>query len=160
MDRVMLREKATAWIGKYKYLLLVLLVGMGLMLIPTNSEKQEQQQTPAAAVEQPSLSEELTAILSNIQGAGRVQVLLTVKAGEQTIYQVDPNGTEREDTVIITDADRAQSGLVQQIIPPTYRGAIILCQGADSPSVRLAVMEAVSSVTGLDSSRISVLKMK
>ena len=160
MDRVMLREKATAWIGKYKYLLLVLLVGVGLMLIPSNSEKKEVQQTPAAVVTQQSLSEELTAILSKIQGAGKVQVLLTVKAGEQIIYQVDPNGTDREDTVIITDAERAQNGLIQQIIPPSYRGAIILCQGADSASVRLAVTEAVSSVTGLDSNRISVLKMK
>ena len=160
MDRVMLREKATAWIGKYKYLLLVLLVGVGLMLIPSNSDKQDDRQLTTTVATQPSLSEELTAILSKIQGAGKVQVLLTVKAGEQIIYQVDPNGTDREDTVIVTDAERAQNGLIQQVIPATYRGAIILCQGADSPSVRLAVTEAVSSVTGLDSSRISVLKMK
>ena len=160
MDRVMLREKATAWIGKYKYLLLVLLVGVGLMLIPSNSDKQDDRQPTTSVDTQPSLSEELTAILSKIQGAGKVQVLLTVKAGEQIIYQVDPNGTDREDTVIVTDAERAQNGLIQQVIPATYRGAIILCQGADSPSVRLAVTEAVSSVTGLDSSRISVLKMK
>lgn len=160
MDRVMLREKATAWISKYKYLLLVLLVGVGLMLIPSNSEKKQQQLTPATVTTEPSLSEDLTDILSKIQGAGKVQVLLTVKAGEQILYQVDPNGAEREDTVIITDAERAQNGLIQQIIPASYRGAIILCQGADSPTVRLAVTEAVSSVTGLDSSRISVLKMK
>ena len=160
MDRVMLREKATAWICKYKYLLLVLLVGVGLMLIPSNSDKQDDRQPTTSVDTQPSLSEELTAILSKIQGAGKVQVLLTVKAGEQIIYQVDPNGTDREDTVIVTDAERAQNGLIQQVIPATYRGAIILCQGADSPSVRLAVTEAVSSVTGLDSSRISVLKMK
>ena len=160
MDRVMLREKATAWIGKYKYLLLVLLVGVGLMLIPSNSDKQDERQATTSVDTQPSLSEELTAILSKIQGAGKVQVLLTVKAGEQIIYQVDPNGTDREDTVIVTDAERAQNGLIQQVIPATYRGAIILCQGADSPSVRLAITEAVSSVTGLDSSRISVLKMK
>ena len=160
MDRIMLREKATAWIGKYKYLLLVLLVGVGLMLIPSNSDKQDDRQTSNTVASQPSLSDELTAILSKIQGAGKVQVLLTVKAGEQIIYQVDSNGTDRDDTVIVTDAERAQNGLIQQVIPATYRGAIILCQGADSPSVRLAVTDAVSSVTGLDSSRISVLKMK
>lgn len=159
MDRVMLREKAMAWMSKYKYLLLVLLVGVGLMLIPSNNDKQEQKESITTLPAQPSLSEELATILSKIQGVGKVQVLLTVKAGEQIIYQVDPNGADREDTVIITDSDRAQNGLVQQVIPPTYRGAIVLCQGADSPTVRLAVMEAVSSVTGLDSSRISVLKM-
>ena len=160
MDRIMLREKATAWIGKYKYLLLVLLVGIGLMLIPSNSDNQDERQQTSTVASQPSLSEELASILSKIQGAGKVQVLLAVKAGEQIIYQVDQNGTDRDDTVIVTDAERAQNGLIQQVIPAAYRGAIILCQGADSPSVRLAVTEAVSSVTGLDSSRISVLKMK
>ena len=60
---------------------------------------------------------------------------------------------------MITDENRTQTGLVQQSIPPTYRGAIVVCQGADSPAVCLAVKEAVSKVTGLDTSQISVLKM-
>ena len=86
--------------------------------------------------------------------------MLTVKNGEQTIYQTDIPGTDRQDTVIITDEDRAQNALVQQIISPTYRGAIVLCQGAENASVCLAIKEAVSKVTGLDASQISVLKMK
>jgi stage III sporulation protein AG len=39
-------------------------------------------------------------------------------------------------------------------------GAIVLCQGADVPSVRLAIVDAVSKVTGLVANQISVLKMK
>ena len=62
--------------------------------------------------------------------------------------------------MIVSDSARAESGLVQQILPPTYQGAVILCQGADSAAVRLALIEAVSNATGLSSDRISVLKMK
>ena len=49
---------------------------------------------------------------------------------------------------------------MQQKLSPVYQGAIILCQGADSPSVRLAITQAVSKVTGLPTDRIAVLKMK
>jgi len=36
----------------------------------------------------------------------------------------------------------------------------VVCQGADRAGVRLAVVDAVKSVTGLSSDRITVLKMK
>ena len=161
MDIATLRHKATEWIGKYKFVILILLVGIGLMLIPSGTKEKEPVSSDTEhAVQQVSLAEELEGILTNIQGAGRVQVMLTVRSGEQTVYQTDTPATDRQDTVIVTDEDRAQGGLIQQIIAPTYRGAIILCQGADSASVCLAITEAVSKVTGLDSSQISVLKMK
>ena len=161
MDIGMLRQKATEWIGKYKFVILILLVGVGLMLIPTGSKEKTPDESVTEQVEQQvMLADELEEILTNIQGAGRVQVMLTMRAGEQTIYQTDTPSTDRQDTVIVTDEDRAQGGLIQQILARTYRGAIGLCQGADSASVCLAIKDAVSKVTGLDSSQISVLKMK
>ena len=161
MDIKALKEKTAQWLGKYKFLALILLVGIGLMLIPSGT-KASQQTTQNVLTVSPtvSITEELEEILSNIQGAGKVKVMLTIKSSEQTIYQTDKPSADREDTVIITDEERAQSGLIQQIISPTYRGAIVLCQGADNASVCLAIKEAVSKVTGLDSSEISVLKMK
>ena len=49
---------------------------------------------------------------------------------------------------------------MRQVNPPTYLGAIIICEGADDANIRLAVVDAVSKVTGLGANRISVLKMK
>ena len=159
------REQVMQWLGKYRYVLLVVLLGLGLMLIPTKDRKAA---TGSSTLSVPAesgstLSKELEDILSYIRGAGKVQVMLTVAKGEEIIYQTDGSTAEngnRHDTVVITDENRTQSGLVQQSIPPTYRGAIVVCQGADSPSVCLAIKEAVSKVTGLDISQISVLKMK
>ena len=62
-------------------------------------------------------------------------------------------------TVIIS-SNREESGLIQQIHPPIYQGAIILCQGADSAAVRLSIVDAVANVTGLSTDKITVLKMK
>ena len=108
------------------------------------------------------MDQELAHILSQIQGAGEVRVLLTETSGAQTVYQTDVDGAQdrHEKTVIITGADRSQAGLVQQVIPPKYMGAIVVCHGADNATVRLAIVEAVSKVTGLGADRISVLKMK
>lgn len=156
-----LRQKTTEWIVKYKFVILILLVGIGLMLIPDGKNEEKTSETVAQpSVPTQNITEELEEILANIQGAGRVQVMLTVKSGEQTVYQTDIPSSDRQDTVIITDENRTQNGLVQQVLSPVYRGAIVVCQGADSASVCLAIKEAVSKVTGLDASQISVLKMK
>lgn len=161
MDRGELMQKAGDLLRKYRWPILVLLIGVILMLLP--SAEPHDSVTPAASqAEKPGMDQELAHILSQIQGAGEVRVLLTESSGAQTVYQTDVDGTQdrHEKTVIITGADRSQAGLVQQVIPPKYMGAIVVCHGANNATVRLAIVEAVSKVTGLGADRISVLKMK
>ena len=93
--------------------------------------------------------------------------MLTVSTGEQTLYQTnndystDANGSqEKTDTVTVTDSQRNETGLIRQVNPPIYLGAVIVCEGADNPAVRLSITEAVSRITGLGTDKISVLKMK
>ena len=152
-------KKSTELLSRYRYAVLVLIVGIFLMLLPSSAGKKESAvQIPAVQEETLSVAQQLEQILSAIDGVGKVQVLLTEAEGVQTLYQYDEgSGT---DTVIITDENKAQHGLIRQVIPPTYQGAIIVCQGADSAVVRLSVVEAVANATGLSSDRISVLKMK
>ena len=148
------------WV-KYKYPILVVLVGLGLMLLPSKTEPAPER--PVQLQQEPDLELRLAAILSQIDGVGRVQVLLTEESGRETLYQTDTQtDTDRrtEDTVLVEDASRTETGLVRQTLEPKYRGAVILCQGADQPSVRLAIVEAVRCVTGLGADRISVLNMK
>lgn len=155
-------ERITELLKRYRYGLLVLLIGLGLMLLPTS----QKQQTSAAADRETgsvSAAEELEEILAQIQGVGRVKVLLTQAAGEITVYQNNTDQTAdsvREDTVLITDGSRAEQGLIRQVLPPQYRGAVIVCQGGDRATVRLNIVDAVSAVTGLTSDKITVLKMK
>lgn len=166
MDIGMIGSKLTEGIKKYRYVLLIALIGLILMLIPTKTSTTaiDETQDPAGTTQEKlSMSQELEQILSHIQGVGDVKVMLTISAGEKTVYQTDPDisgDSQRHETVIITDSERSESGLVQQINPAIYQGAIIVCQGADSAAVRLAVAEAVARVTGLGADRISVLKMK
>ena len=159
-----LKTKITKGIKQYKYAVLILILGLALMLIPGKMFSQPAQQTQAeekTVIRDPSAM--LEEILSQIQGAGKVRVLLSEAAGTRTVYQTDSDisgDSSRLDTVIVTDGDRAQNGLIQQVVPATYLGAIIVCEGGDRAEVRLAIAEAVSRYTGLGIDRISVLKMK
>ena len=130
------------------------LAGLTLMVIPVGSE--ETDPVPTVTAEE-TLESRLEAILCRIDGAGEVKVLLTEDRGGEVFYQ-----TEGEDgkTVLICGADRSESGLVRTTEAPAYRGAVVVCRGADSAAVRLAVVEAVANATGLGTDRITILKMK
>lgn len=154
---------------KYKYAVIVLLIGLVLLLLPGKQVKQtEAVKNPSTVTDQETFSEDtLSQILQSVEGAGKVKVLLSIGAGEETVYQTDTeasfngeNNDETNKTVIITDSQRSESGLIRQVNPVAYKGAIVVCQGADSPSVRLAVTQAVSKITGLGTDSICVLKMQ
>ena len=162
-------EKLRELTSKYKYAIFVLLIGLALMLIPGKQVKQQKSEASLPSIpKHENLSEDsLAQILQSIEGAGKVNVLLSIGAGEETVYQTDTEISSDGDsndnkvkTVIITDSQRSESGLIQQINPAAYKGAIVVCQGADSPSVRLAVTQAVSKITGLGTDSICVLKMQ
>jgi len=166
MDRIVPKQRINALFGKYKYPILVLLAGLGLMLLPVGQDEPAEP-VPTAVQTEPDLERRLESLLSGIEGAGQVRVLLTMDAGRETLYQTDSTAEisdsgsrSSDDTVLVEDSARVESALVRQVLEPTYRGAVVLCQGADVPSVRLAIVEAVRCVTGLGADRISVLKMK
>ena len=167
MDWTEVKQKAGEFLGKYRYAVLILLAGMVLMLMPEGKEKAESVPVTIRQEASQDLESSLANILSKIEGAGKVDVLLTEAVGQKTHYQMDEDISSgdntsdiRRETVVITGGDRAENGLVLHIDAPVYQGAIVLCQGAESASVRLAIVEAVSNATGLGSDKISVLKMK
>ncbi len=164
MDWNILKEKVTQLVSKYKYVLIVILAGVIMMSIPEMQEEEQEGSTPENKIVETSLNDDLEEILSKMDGVGKVQVLLTEADSARTVYQTDEqrgsDGSIRVETVVISDGSRGEGGLVISVTPPTYLGAIVVCQGADRPSVQLAVIQAVSNVTGISTDRITVLKMK
>ena len=146
---------------------MVLLIGIFLLCLPRQEPQTGVSPQQETVQQQTTLEQELEDVLSKLDGAGKVRVLLTESSGSETYYQQDEDRMEdeggkqiRSDTVILTDSGRGQSGLVRRVDPPVYLGAVVLCQGADSARVKLAVTEAVANATGLSTDRITVLKMK
>ena len=169
MDLASKQKNLINFLKKYRYAILVLILGIFLMNLP--EKHPPVQETPTeetvSAVPTPNLQQQLESILSQIEGAGAVKVLLTVGEGEKIYYQQDSEMNESGEntsshlvTVTTTDAEKNEYGLIHKRVPEAYRGALVLCQGADNSVVKLAVMETVSKVTGLGTDHICVIKMK
>ncbi len=153
---------------KYRFVILIILVGIILMLLPTGKKTQTEKKTAPATEEDFSLEdveEKMTDTLSHIQGVGKIRVMLTLKSGSQLHLAEDISQSDKEndtrydsETVTINRGSGNQEVIVTNQIYPTYQGAVIVCQGAEQSSVRLAIMEAVSALTGLSTDKISIVK--
>ena len=136
------------------------------MLIPSTAdddvEEPLQERETFSLVETEQRMEE---ILSRIDGAGKLQLMLTLKTGsnlqlaenKDETTDSDETRTQRE-TVTISRGSGYEDIVITQQIYPVYQGALVVCQGADKASVRLALTEAVAALTGLSSDRITVAK--
>ena len=67
-----------------------------------------------------------------------------------------PEDYSRRVETVLTDGGDREEIIVTETSYPTYRGALVVCQGGGRAEVRLAVTAAVSALTGLPSDRITV----
>ena len=167
---------AYSLVDRYKYVLIVVLVGAAFILWPQSAQDKNTTQDAPAAVQTgertpSSLEASLEDVLSQAAGVGRVQVLLTLQEGEETIYAQDVRAYQKsldgsEDTTnessvtVLSKAGGGEEPVKIKTVGPAYRGALIVCDGADSAVVRLQVTQCVSALPGLSSNQISVIKMK
>ena len=157
----------TLW-DRYKYAALVGLIGAGLLLWPSGEAK-----TPAApsaeSVSVRDLQSEMEEILGTMSGVGQVRVLLTEESDGQRELAQDteleysgqttaPEAYSRRSEAVLVDGGSGDQVVVTQRRYPSYRGALVVCQGGDRPEVKLAVTEAVAALTGLSADRITVAK--
>lgn len=153
---------------KYKYAALVVLIGVGMLLWPGGSNDGEKTSPhPPAAADQRDLETEMENILGTMQGVGQVQVMLTLESeGEKQLAQntelsyrgdsAAPEDYSRRSETVLVDDGSGDAAVVVQSRHPTYRGALVVCQGGGAPDVKLAVTEAVAALTALSADRITV----
>ena len=158
---------------KYKFVGLTVLIGVGLLLWPsgkkmTGTSSGSPAAAAPAAVEQ-DLQADMEEILGTISGVGQVKVLLTVDSdGERQLAQntelaysgstAAPEDYSRRSETVLVDGAEGDGTVVVRTVYPTYRGALVVCQGGDRAEVKLAVTEAVAALTGLSADRVTVAK--
>ena len=153
-------------LNKFKYTAIVFFIGIVLLLLPQKEATEVPIQSDESQVQNHNLEERLENLLSQMEGAGKVDVLLSYERGEVRDYQEDK--TRRQDETreefqtetVFYDTQNGDTPVCVSVSYPTYRGAVVVCQGADKASVRFNILKAVSSLTGLGSDHITVIKMK
>lgn len=150
---------------KYKFVLLVVLVGIILMLLPVSSQTKETEenksQIPQESFDLAAMEQRMEEVLGKIDGVGKLRLMLTLQNGTRLTLaedtQRDQDRTQRE-TVTLNRGSGNQEIVITNRFYPVYQGAVVVCQGADSSAVRLAITETVQALTGLPSDRIRVAK--
>ena len=127
------------------------------------------------AVAQDDLSLQLEEILQQIDGVGKVNVLITYSQTNEIVpmynqdisqkdtEETDTNGGTRKITetdtkreVIYEESSGEKKPITQSVISPKIEGAIITAQGGNDTVVKANIIQAVEAVTGLSSHKIQV----
>lgn len=135
----------------------------------SNTESEESNNT---------IVDELEDILSNINGVGKVKVMITYsetsktvpvyneESSQQDTEETDSEGGTRKITqtdtkkeVIYEENGEQKTLITRSVISPTVEGAIITAEGAGDITVKTNIIQAVSAVTGLPTHKIQVFEM-
>lgn len=126
-----------------------------------------------------SLDTRLEKILSKIEGAGQVKVLITYSQTNEVVpvYNEDKkevlteekddaggvrtiNETQNKREVIYEENNGNKNIISKSVISPKIEGAIVLAQGGDDVTVKSNIIGAVEAVTGIATHKIQVFKME
>lgn len=166
--------------------LIIVLVSINLIWGEKKENKQTERPNKKLAVQdeyesenlEDKLSSQLENILREIDGVGKVKVLITYSQTSQTIplYNEDTSqkDTEEKDTtggtrkvietdtkkdVIYQETNGNKTPITQSVISPKMEGAIVTAQGATNTNVKTNIIQAVEAVTGLATHKIQVFAM-
>lgn len=164
-------------------LLIGVLVGLLLLVIavPLPGEKKKQEKaelsdSQSKAAETGSTEEKLRKILGKISGVGAVEVFITYEDSGRVVIEKD----EAQSNELVREADSSggsrtttrtenkqetvygngeQPYVVQQLAPKV-EGVLVVAEGAGNVSVKRQIMETIKALFGLESHKISIMKME
>ena len=160
-----------------KYLFIIIIAGMVILMLPGGGDKKEKvSDTKTQSFDAVGLEVRIEEILQSGAGVGRVDVALTMKTGMEYVYAEETklNTREQRDGAdakdvnrdsdrrpsILSDGNGGETPVVVKTIYPEFLGAAVVCDGADNPKVRMYITDVISSLTGITSDKITVIKMK
>lgn len=126
------------------------------------------------------LEKRLSAILSQVAGAGRVEVMVTLESrGERivekdtpesrkSVEETDSSGGSRttdeqdwgEETVYYEDGSGGKSPYVVKELEPNIEGVLVLAEGGGSAVVKQELLEAVQALFPIEAHKIKIMKLE
>lgn len=139
----------------------MLLLLLSELLPSGNTQKTAASTVRTAAVSQyqTQLEQQLEELISQLQGAGRTTVMVTLTTGEETIYAVDTQTgdlQQQEKHVLLQDG----SALAETTYLPQVCGVAVLCEGGGDVRVAARITELLHSLLDLPANRICVEQRK
>ena len=130
-------------------------------LLPQSTKPAGTENTAAqsSAEYQAQLESRLEHLISQMSGAGKTTVMVTLETGEEAVYALDTQSGElqaQQTHVLLDDG----SALTETVCLPQVRGVAVLCDGGADIRVAARITELVSALLNLPSNRICVEQRK
>lgn len=142
---------------------LAVLLGVAAMLLILLSELFTPSEKPVSAsgtamdenTYRQQLEVQLEELISQVQGAGKTTVMITLESGEETIYALDTlsGQTQEQQTHVLLDDGTA---LAQTVCTPKVCGVAVVCEGGGDVRVASRITELVGALLDIPSNRICV----
>lgn len=150
--------------GNTKSLYIIIIIGVVFMLVSSGKEPKSDAKAPVYA----SYSDEmrLREILSKIDGAGNVWVMVTYYGTSTYDVAYEKKQTQSERNSETTKSEEAsaitKSGepLVKGEIYPKAKGVVIIAEGAGDSTVKKALTDAATAALDVAACRVCVLEGK
>lgn len=108
------------------------------------------------------LEKKLSSVLSDVEGAGKVSVIITVESGMETVIAMKTTTTETANGTEITETPIVVNGktVVLKELYPKIVGVLIVAEGAKSLAVLNKIQQATVSLLNINVNCIEILSMK
>lgn len=157
IDKIFMHKKGNTLI----YILLavgIFLLTVGSTLSPT--KKTEPEKAESVVIEQQSAvsatEKRLAAILSEIKGAGKVNVMIVTNNSGKKSFGYDTDGKQKK-TVILSRQGQEEA-LISEEFTPDIRGVIIVADGGGNTFVKADLTNAAKTVLGIAPHKIEVFE--
>ena len=115
------------------------------------------------------IENKLIEVLSAVDGAGTVKVMVAVDGSPELVYANEQDQTSSSNSSgsvttstysspIIIDANGGSSALVMTEILPAIKGVIVVSSGAGNVATKLDLLNAVSTLLDISVNQVTVLK--
>jgi stage III sporulation protein AG len=174
--------------GKKAVILLIIgFAGIALIFLSdfihpstVNSQQTQNSSVNSVASFERETENRLENIIGNIDGVGRVKVLVTVESGVENIYEQDnktttdksqqnggdgsvqtqDNNDNEQNPLVVNNSDGGQQAIVKEQLQPQILGVVVVCDGGGNADVQESVVDTVSTALGLPTNQISVNRMQ
>ena len=173
----------TKRLGNKRTVSVILVLGIcGMLLIGfsdifSDSKKTTPAGNTTVSVEQyiNALEKRTKEMLNSIEGAGKCKIMITAESSSEQNFATDDsisqdtqsdqkeskNKTDIEkEIVMVEDSSGKKIALVRNVTEPKIRGVLVLCEGAGNIETKENIINAVKTLLGVSSNKISVIKMK
>ena len=180
-------NKVTELLGRFKgasskkkmqYLAIIIITAVILLiyfstLSAPDSKASSVKTTEEVASTEEDIEERLNEILSMVEGAGKVEVVIYYEStselvpafSEDTSTAASSNGdsssnttSQQSDVATVKSGSDTEALIIKEIVPGV-KGVIVVAEGAGDIGVRLDLLSAVTTLLDVSADKVEVLKM-